>query len=37
MVAIHEKILIPVGTVITMLATAKKAWVSADKPTVYMW
>jgi len=37
MVAIQEKILMPVGTAITMLDRAKKAWACNDKPTVYMW
>src|SRR5262249_18085299 len=36
-VAIHEKTLTPVGTAITMLETAKKACVSSDMPTVYIW
>ena len=35
-VAIHEKILMPVGTAITMVAAVKYALVSTDKPTVYM-
>ena len=37
MVAIHEKTLMPVGTAITILEKAKKAWAWADKPTVYIW
>src|SRR6516225_8087001 len=36
-VAIHENTLTTVGTAITMLETAKKACVSSDMPTVYMW
>ena len=35
-VAIHENILIPVGTAITIVAAVKYALVSTDKPTVYM-
>ena len=35
MVAIHEKILTPVSTAITMLDRAKKAWALLDMPTVY--
>ncbi len=34
-VAIHENILIPVGT--AMIAAKKYALVSVSKPTVYMW
>jgi hypothetical protein len=37
MVAIHENTLMPVGTAMTMLATAKYAWVAVERPTVYMW
>ncbi len=36
-VAIHEKILTPVGTAMTMVANTKYRCVSSDKPTVYMW
>ena len=37
MVAIHEKILTPVGTAITIVAAVKYARVSTSKPTVYIW
>ena len=36
-VAIHEKILMPVGTAITMVAAVKYILVSTDRPAVYMW
>lgn len=36
-VAIHEKIFIPVGTAITIVAAVKYALVSTSNPTVYMW
>ena len=35
-VAIHEKILIPVGTAMIMVAAKKYALVSVFNPTVYM-
>ena len=35
-VAIQLKILIPVGTAITIVAAVKYAFVSTSKPTVYM-
>jgi len=35
--ASHEKILIPVGTAITMVAEVKYARVSTSIPTVNMW
>ena len=35
-VAIHEKILIPVGTAIIIVAAKKYAFVSVLNPTVYM-
>jgi hypothetical protein len=35
-VAIHEKILIPVGTAIIIVAAVKYTRVSTSKPTVYM-
>jgi hypothetical protein len=35
-VANHEKILIPVGTAITIVAAVKYARVSTSKPTVNM-
>lgn len=37
MVAIHENILIPVGTAIIMVAAVKYIRVSTSRPTVYMW
>src|SRR3546814_6926698 len=36
-VAIHEKILMPVGTAMTIVAAVKYARVSTSRPTVYMW
>jgi hypothetical protein len=36
-VAIQLKILIPVGTAITIVAAVKYALVSTSKPTVNMW
>ena len=36
-VAIHLKILIPVGTAIIIVAAVKYARVSTSKPTVNMW
>ena len=36
-VAIQLKILIPVGTAMTMVAAVKYARVSTSRPTVYMW
>ena len=36
-VAIHENILIPVGTAIIIAAAKKYALVSVLRPTVYMW
>ena len=33
----HEKILIPVGTAIIIVAAVKYALVSTSNPTVYMW
>ena len=37
MVAIQEKILIPVGTAIIKVAAVKYARVLISNPTVYMW
>ena len=37
MVAIHEKILMPVGTAMTIVAAIKYASRSSPMPTVYMW
>ena len=36
-VAIQEKILIPVGTAIIIVAAKKYAFVSVSNPTVYIW
>ena len=36
-VAIHENILIPVGTAMIIVAAKKYALVSVLKPTVYIW
>ena len=36
-VAIHEKILMPVGTAITMVAAVKYIFTFTERPTVYMW
>ena len=36
-VAIHEKILIPVGTAMTMVAAVKYILVFTLSPVVYMW
>ena len=36
-VAIHEKILMPVGTAITMVAAVKYILVLTERPAVYMW
>ena len=36
-VAIQLKILIPVGTAITIVAAVKYALVLTSSPTVYMW
>ena len=37
MVASQEKILIPVGTAMTIVAAVKYALVSTSKPTVNIW
>ena len=37
MVAIHEKILIPVGTAMTIVAAEKYARLSTEIPVVNMW
>ncbi len=37
MVAIQLKILMPVGTAITMVAAVKYIFVFTSRPTVYMW
>jgi hypothetical protein len=36
-VAIHEKILMPVGTAITIVAVVKYIFTSSDRPVVYIW
>ncbi len=36
-VAIHEKILMPVGTAITIVAAVKYILVSTERPVVNMW
>ncbi len=36
-VAIHEKILIPVGTAITIVAAVKYILVFTERPVVNMW
>ena len=36
-VAIHEKILMPVGTAMTMVAMVKYILVLTERPVVYMW
>ena len=37
MVAIHEKILMPVGTAITMVAAVKYIFTLTDMPVVNIW
>jgi hypothetical protein len=36
-VAIHEKILMPVGTAMTIVAAVKYIFVFTSSPVVYMW